>query len=510
MKKRIISLLLLLLMIIPALGVQSLGGPKDNEIDAFPFDDVPQGSWYEEAVVYVTDRAFMNGMGGRVFAPLSNLTRAMFAQILFNLSKESAAGLPDPGFTDVKANSWYYGAVCWAKYRGVVSGISETKFAPDNKITREQIAAMFIRFSAAMKYTDPSAKGGKFTDDKKISSWAYDAVYKAKEAGYISGRPGNIFDPKANATRAEAAQMIMNYDKNFLKIRLAKETVIPVKGITKEYTLLHVTDTHTTAYDDELDSEYAEYCMNRRNLFLSETVGPYDANQRFPDFFKYAKQIDADEVILTGDNIDCPTYGNFALLDRAIVKGGWQDKTAYCFGNHDWNFCDESERDAKIADIKSRFSIFFNGEDDCDVKVYEREEYRIISVANDNYQVSYKAVDALRDYAFLDDGKPVILMLHVPLFTEDLASPCLEKWHHIITMGEVTDAEKYEQYQTPTNATKQFVSFVENYENNIVLVTAGHVHFDCVTSLPTCGIPEVVTGGGYDGTARTVKLVPAE
>lgn len=497
MKTKLLSFLIALLLIISAFSSVFVFAGNSK------YTDVKDSDWFAGAVYRVSDEGIMAGVGAGLFAPGNNLTRSMFAQILYKFSGESFVPPSESAFTDIVPGAWYYTAVCWAKEKGVVSGTSEVTFSPDMPITREQIASMLIRYTAAMFMTDPISDVGKFADDGKISSWAYDSVYTAKGANYIGGKPGNLFDPKANATRAEAAQMISNYEDNVLKIRLAEEIAVPIAGLSREYTLFHLTDTHLAVADEQDSAAIHEYCNNRTSLFLTESPGGYKSEERFADFFKYAKTAGADNIIMTGDNIDCPSHGNFSFIESVINESGLLDKTLYCFGNHDWNFCDESERTEKIEQYKNEFSYFFGSEEQT-VQVHDMGEFVILAVANDNYQVDYKALDTLTKYAYADDERPVIVMLHVPLFTETIVNDTIAKWGRIITMGSVSSG--YTQYIEPTATTQSFVNICEDKSGNVALVLAGHVHFDHVDTLPG-GTPQIVTGAGFDGSCRIIRLV---
>ena len=150
----------------------------------------------------------MSGTGTNTFAPGNNLTRAMLAQILYNNEgKPSASG---NAFTDVQSGAWYTDAITWATQKGIVSGYGNGQFGPDDHITREQLAVMLWRY-AGQPTSNASLNG--FTDIDKASSYALTALQWAVEKGIISGKGNGTLDPTGNATRAEVAQMLMNYFK---------------------------------------------------------------------------------------------------------------------------------------------------------------------------------------------------------------------------------------------------------------------------------------------------------
>ena len=165
------------------------------------------GTWYHEAVDYVLRNGLMNGYSSGTFGPNDNLSRAQFAQILFN--KE---GRPVVNYllqySDVAEGAWYTEAIRWATSQGIVGGYGNGMFGPNDNITREQLAVMLWRYAGSPAATD---KELHFTDADKASGYALEALRWAVENGVMSGKGGGILDPKGLATRAQTAQMLKNY-----------------------------------------------------------------------------------------------------------------------------------------------------------------------------------------------------------------------------------------------------------------------------------------------------------
>lgn len=173
-----------------------------------PFPDVSDTAWYIKAIEYVAVEGLMHGYPNSKFGPNDNISRAEFAQIIYN-----KAGRPDSGssvFTDVKAGEWYTNAVTWAAEQKVVSGIGNNQFAPKRDITREELATMLWRYAGS---PDPVMTTLSFTDASIVSNFAKKAMLWANENGIVNGKGNGILDPKGKATRAETAQMLMNYLK---------------------------------------------------------------------------------------------------------------------------------------------------------------------------------------------------------------------------------------------------------------------------------------------------------
>ena len=165
------------------------------------------GTWYHEAVDYVLRNGLMNGYSSGTFGPNDNLSRAQFAQILFN--KE---GRPVVNYLlqygDVATGAWYTEAIRWATSRGVVGGYGNGNFGPNDNITREQLAVMLWRYAGSPAATD---KELHFTDADQASGFALEALRWAVENGIINGYGDGRLGPQGLATRAQVAQMLMNF-----------------------------------------------------------------------------------------------------------------------------------------------------------------------------------------------------------------------------------------------------------------------------------------------------------
>ncbi len=182
---------------------------------ATAFKDVATSDWFykNDAINFVYNTGLMSGVGNGKFAPDETLTRGMFVTILGRLSGAQVKNTTTK-FTDVKKSAYYSGYVAWAVKNGVVSGTSATTFAPNAAVTREQICTMIYRYCEYADITlEQSAKKVTFTDAKKISSYAKSAVVACQRSGLVNGEKtaaGVAFRPKDTATRAEAATIIRN------------------------------------------------------------------------------------------------------------------------------------------------------------------------------------------------------------------------------------------------------------------------------------------------------------
>lgn len=171
------------------------------------YDDLDPAKWYHESVDYALKNALMSGYGNGIFAPNASLSRAMLAQILYNhAGQPKVSGGSD--FSDVAGGAWYENAVIWVSADGVVLGNGNGQFGPNDPITREQLATMLWRYAGEPAVTGdlstyPDA-GGIHTD------WAGSAMIWAVRTGIIEGSGGKL-NPQGEATRAQAAAMLMRF-----------------------------------------------------------------------------------------------------------------------------------------------------------------------------------------------------------------------------------------------------------------------------------------------------------
>ncbi|MFQ9473377.1 MAG: S-layer homology domain-containing protein [Oscillospiraceae bacterium] len=178
------------------------------------FDDVAKSAWYYKAVEYVAENGIMSGVSAREFAPNAGFSRAMLAQTLYAMSGKPTVKA-EGTFADVAANAWYADAVNWAAEKGYVSGVGDGKFAPDASITREQMALILYRYAGS-----PDASGmvlQEFADGDSVSAYAVDAIRWAVHEGLISGMENNTLAPQGTATRAQVAQILMNFHQKLDK-----------------------------------------------------------------------------------------------------------------------------------------------------------------------------------------------------------------------------------------------------------------------------------------------------
>lgn len=203
-------------------SVSVIAVSAEGEYDHLPFTDLNHNAWYMESIGFCYDMGLVNGMTATTFKPNSTLTRAQFVQILAQLDDGY-----DPadyenetsGFNDVKPSHWYNAAVNWAVTWGYVSGMSPTRFGPNEPITREQMVRLLFLYASSQTFILNGDDGSMdirddlsaFDDAGKVSDWALEGMQWAVAAGIISGMNETTLAPRATATRAQVCSMFMSY-----------------------------------------------------------------------------------------------------------------------------------------------------------------------------------------------------------------------------------------------------------------------------------------------------------
>ena len=197
--------------------------PASGLVATAVYNDVKNDtSWFYPGVQYCLSYGLMSGMGNGSFAPGEYTTRAQVAQILYNLhgNPEVSGGTP---FTDVPEGAWYQKAVTWAHSVGIVNGVTATTFSPNANITRQDFVLMLMRYLNNVRMVDRTWKPddlSRFVDAGSVGFWALDAMKDAVAINAISGVTvdGRLcIQPARNATRAEAAKILMVFHETMTK-----------------------------------------------------------------------------------------------------------------------------------------------------------------------------------------------------------------------------------------------------------------------------------------------------
>ena len=196
-------------------------GTSDSECDgtiaadcpSLDFTDLDVKAWYHLDVDYVLENELMKGVAVNKFAPNDTLTRAMLVTVLYRNEGEPAVNKSIP-FADIDMGAWYANAVVWAQQNGIVNGVSGTEFAPNDNITREQIAAIMHRYAQYKGYDVSVGENTNilsYDDFDSISEYAIASMQYACGSGLMKGKTASTLNPKDNATRAEIAAILHRF-----------------------------------------------------------------------------------------------------------------------------------------------------------------------------------------------------------------------------------------------------------------------------------------------------------
>ncbi|GLC79410.1 hypothetical protein LBYZC6_15240 [Lacrimispora brassicae] len=177
--------------------------------------------WAKEDIEFVVSRGLFSGTSETKFSPNAAMTRGMFVTVLGRLASADVSGYAKSSFSDVKSDAYYMGYIEWASKNNIVNGVGNGRFAPDQSITREQMAVIMSNYAKTIGYTLPKVHvENTFADNGKISAYAKEAVKQMQMAGVISGKNGNLFDPQGTATRAEVSAVL----RRFVELAISNDT----------------------------------------------------------------------------------------------------------------------------------------------------------------------------------------------------------------------------------------------------------------------------------------------
>ncbi len=281
MKKRLISLALVLVLALSLLPVAALAADYDD------FTDLKQNVWYTPYINFVLEKGYFIGMSDTEFAPNGTMTRAMFVTVIARMEGAEIDDSIEPSFPDVKANAWYTGSVEWAAANGIVEGYEDGTFRPGNYVTRQEMAAIMDRYInwRVLETGDSVVPGDKevvFADQDEVDkSWAAETIKACVSYGLLEGYPDGTFGGKRNSTRAEVAAVIERLDWIIHGKDHIYRAVLNITDSIKEVT------TKTVVKAEDLSAEYKDYITTLDKLV---------------DDIKVADYIDATLVV--GENVD--------------------------------------------------------------------------------------------------------------------------------------------------------------------------------------------------------------
>ena len=271
---------------------------------------------------------------------------------------------------------------------------------------------------------------------------------------------------------------------------------VKIKGLTRDYTFFHLTDLHmgelTPDEATEMPDERRAYARRRFEDFSREGQG---AAALWNDYMSRAKAEGADLLLLTGDIIDFPSDANVKILKDGIQSSGIP--TLYVVGNHDWSFADDYHTPIAEALHRPKFAEICYG-DPC-ISWVEYEDLIVCAVDDSRDRVVKDTVDKF--FSLYEKGKPIILMMHVPLHVDSMEADTRACWQgRNLTMGGIAGF-----YGDDPHVKRFYEAVALDPDTPVKLVVTGHLHFHHEDILPN-GIPQIVTDKGYTGGCRVIRV----
>ncbi|MBO5076187.1 MAG: metallophosphoesterase [Clostridia bacterium] len=289
-------------------------------------------------------------------------------------------------------------------------------------------------------------------------------------------------------------------------IRLSATHRLCLPWLKRTYRILHVTDVHvSTAYPDEPEFFRKEAELRGGVYFPPE--GGYSAATRFPLFFRKARELDADCVLLTGDIIDFASRSNLDILSETLADA--PVRPVYCLGNHDWSSMYDYHAPGQRALIAERFTGIVNRNAGTTAagtpalppsphyRLEDLGEFLIFAFDNTEDRVAPEVTEAAEDV--LTGTKPVLLACHIPFISPTLVEPTFDYWKHVLLIGEGGIA--------PDAATRYFMELMYAPSSPVFAVAAGHIHFDHEDKLSD-NIIQFTTAEGHRGDCGLIELSP--
>ena len=269
---------------------------------------------------------------------------------------------------------------------------------------------------------------------------------------------------------------------------------ITIPGISRDYDLLFITNTHVVISDESADDEIQNYSEERLALFTNDSG--LVASGLFTAWIEYADQTEPDALLLGGDIIDSPSAANIEFLKSSLES--LRVPYLYTLGNHDWTYPWDYMTESGQEEYLPLLAPYM--ESNTAIHTLELDDFIIVAVDNSNNQIH---PDALEEYRrILSYKKPVILLLHVPFYTESLLAKTSEVWSNGGVLGGGIHGGIY-----PNNTSTEFLSLTTAADSPVAAVFAGHVHLPDASSIDGAKeIPQIVGDAGYKGRGTLIHI----
>lgn len=275
--------------------------------------------------------------------------------------------------------------------------------------------------------------------------------------------------------------------------QITEETVC-IEGLEGEYTFLFLTDTHVVVQDEKSSEEEQQYAAERYGMFHNEE-GVASVEQ-FPEWIAYANETGVDAVLLGGDIIDSPSDANVKWLQEQLAE--LEMPYLYVPGNHDWTFPWEYMTDYGKENYLPKLAPMMQGS--TAIQSMEIGELLFVGVDNSTGQVNPDAIPGYE--ALLAQGKPVIVVNHVPYAAQTLLPKAIEVWSSPTVLGNGNGGGIW-----PNDTSQWFIELTTAENSPVELVLAGHVHlYDNSVINEEQQIRQIVGDAAYKGNATLIRI----
>lgn len=304
--------------------------------------------------------------------------------------------------------------------------------------------------------------------------------------GKVKQTPEAVTPDSVQETEAESEKSIVMEDS-------FEQYDIVLPGCQEEYDLLFLTDMHISV-STQGSKEVRAYVEKRRNMFTAQEGNGNEASEYFKAFLAYGKKREIDALLLGGDIIDSPSEGNLAFLKETL--GQLNIPYLYALGNHDWTYPwnymtpEGKEEYLPLLSPYMKENVYFS--------TMEFEDFIVVCLDNSSNQFSPEALEDYRQ--ILEMGKPVMLMLHVPLLSESLLGKADQVWENDVVIG-ISDQGSI----VPNEVSEEFMQLTLAEESPVFLILAGHVHFPDSSTLKDDTL-QIVGGAGYMGRGALLHI----
>ncbi|NLL77664.1 MAG: hypothetical protein GX235_10540 [Clostridiales bacterium] len=269
---------------------------------------------------------------------------------------------------------------------------------------------------------------------------------------------------------------------------------IKIPGVEKNYRFLYLTDTHMIIPDKNEDKKISDYAAKRLPVFAIEDT-PASSDQ-FPEWIDYVNEQDFDGLLLGGDIIDFPSGANLQYLQSSLVK--LEKPYVYTLGNHDWTYPWEYMTEKGKSEYLPLLSHYM--ENNSSIHTVDFEDLTIVAVDNSNNQINPAALEEYKK--ILAKDKPVILMLHVPLYSKSVLDKAAGDWKSGVILGGGIHGGIY-----PDSVSTEFLSLTTAKDSPVELVLAGHIHLADKSDIQgEKNIPQITGDAGYKGKATIIQI----